>query len=275
MQLSNFFVKNSPLREIGLNRFMYYENTVGRLVSPAVPHIYILFIQDGHGYVNGQKFKAGDVCAYGFNIHPLFAELHNLTFLGIETEFHLFFQLTGLRPSFCQDVLVLEPKDPLTRLLNNQLLYFPVNTWVSQLESYVINQLTYHVKELDTRTERLIFTTNFILGQNLTGLELLSQELDISYRALQRDFSYLLGITPKIFQSIHRVYQAANYIRTTPLNEAAFLAGYSDQAHMNRDFKRFAGITPHQVNLTHKSDSKFYLQEEASSDSRSGFIIPY
>lgn len=274
MQLSNYFVSKSSLSSVGLTRFMYYENTLGRLVSPAVPHIYIVFVQNGYGYFNNQKLQAGDVFAYGFNMHPLVADICNLTFLGVEMSFSLFYQLTKLPPSYCQDVLLLEPNNPLTYFLNHRLVYYPVKDWIPLLESFVRKQL--HLTDFwDTRTQRLAAVTQAMLQPGFSNFDQLTWQFGISYRALQRDFNSLLGITPKLYQSVHRVYQAAYYIKSEKLNDAALLAGYTDQAHMNRDFKRFAGITPLQVKITHDQQSKLYRTQHPRLAESSSFIIPY
>lgn len=170
--------------------------------------------------------------------------------------------------------MLFEPKSIFTCFLNNQLMYFSIENWIPQVENFVLNRLAHHNKADDIRAKRLVYATQSILQRNFRGFEQLTHELGISYRNLQRDFSYLLGITPKQYQSVHRVYEAAEYIKNTKLNEAAFLAGYTDQAHMNREFRRFTGITPYQVNVTHQNDSKLYLPANTNGKPNA-YILPY
>lgn len=275
MRLGEYFVKNSSLKYIGLNRFVYWGNMLGSLVSPAVPSIYIVLVKEGFGYFNQKKFKAGDVFAYGFNMRPLAADTYNLSFLGIDMEFHLFYQLTGILPADCNDVLMLDSSTIFYQLVN-QVIEQPLEHWIPKIESVVLNYLSHSHKPFDPKTERLIYATRSIQQLNFAGFDqLASHQLGISYRALQRDFASLLGITPKQYQSLNRLYLASEYIKNRKLGEVAFLAGYSDQSHMNREFKRFAGITPYQVNLSHKTDSKYYLSHCTQSAKNSGFILPY
>jgi AraC-like DNA-binding protein len=54
-----------------------------------------------------------------------------------------------------------------------------------------------------------------------------------------------VGITPKRFASLRRFEQAVALARTSPsLTETALAAGYYDQSHFIRDFRRFSGAAP-------------------------------
>jgi AraC-like DNA-binding protein len=62
-------------------------------------------------------------------------------------------------------------------------------------------------------------------------------------------FRSAIGLTPKHYYRIQRFNSVLRYLasgRNGDLAEIAALAGYSDQAHLTRDFREFAGITPTQ-----------------------------
>lgn len=72
-----------------------------------------------------------------------------------------------------------------------------------------------------------------------------ARSLGLSERQLERRFLQRVGITPKRFATLLRFERALALARTAPsLTAAALDAGYYDQSHFIRDFRRFAGIAP-------------------------------
>ena len=70
---------------------------------------------------------------------------------------------------------------------------------------------------------------------------------NLSARQLERRFLNEVGIPPRLLASIlrfRRVFDLFEQPQAGGWVEAALSAGYFDQAHMNRDFKRFAGVQP-------------------------------
>ena len=69
--------------------------------------------------------------------------------------------------------------------------------------------------------------------------------LGLSERQLERRFLARVGVTPKRFATLSRFERAAARAATAPsLTTAALDAGYYDQSHFIRDFRRFVGTTP-------------------------------
>ncbi len=71
----------------------------------------------------------------------------------------------------------------------------------------------------------------------------------INKRKLERDFEYHVGLSPKFMQRILRFRNAILAVyesKVKNFTELAYECGYYDQAHLNNDFKEFAGLTPKQ-----------------------------
>jgi AraC-like DNA-binding protein len=75
----------------------------------------------------------------------------------------------------------------------------------------------------------------------------LAQELGWSHRRLIGRFREGIGMPPKALARVLRFQRVSRLLREAPeprLAEVAFDCGYYDQAHLNRDFREFAGTTP-------------------------------
>jgi AraC-like DNA-binding protein len=73
----------------------------------------------------------------------------------------------------------------------------------------------------------------------------LAEQVDLDMRYLISLFKTNIGMTPHQFQIAMRVDMARCLIQQhVPLCEVAARAGFSDQSHLNRHFKRHYGFTP-------------------------------
>jgi AraC-like DNA-binding protein len=75
----------------------------------------------------------------------------------------------------------------------------------------------------------------------------LADELGWSHRRLITRFREQVGMPPKTVGRIvrfDRVAQLLLHVEAPRLAEVAYECGYYDQAHLNRDFRDFAGTTP-------------------------------
>lgn len=74
---------------------------------------------------------------------------------------------------------------------------------------------------------------------------LAGQSQELSPRTVRRRFLFATGLTRKAHAQIERAKQAAALLEQgVSILEAAYQAGYADQAHMTRALKHFIGYTP-------------------------------
>lgn len=87
--------------------------------------------------------------------------------------------------------------------------------------------------------QKIHATKGIIKMKELAGGFYLSQD------AFEKRFRKTIGTSPKQFSSIVRMKSIINQKQSIrSLTDIAFDAGYFDQPHFNKDFKRFTGLTP-------------------------------
>nr|WP_306271069.1 AraC family transcriptional regulator [Ornithinimicrobium sp. HY1793] len=81
---------------------------------------------------------------------------------------------------------------------------------------------------------------------DLLSVTQLVDRLGLSERALQRLTGRFLGLTPKWLIQRRRLHEATHHLKhgTQTLADLAANLGYTDQAHLTRDFRRVTGHTP-------------------------------
>jgi AraC-like DNA-binding protein len=85
-------------------------------------------------------------------------------------------------------------------------------------------------------------------ARGTVGVREVAAALGVGERRLQRAFDRSVGLSPKVLGRVLRLRQAIRRLDATgrPLTWAgiAAAAGYADQAHLIREFRALAGITP-------------------------------
>jgi AraC-like DNA-binding protein len=77
------------------------------------------------------------------------------------------------------------------------------------------------------------------------GVAGVARRVDLSERQLERRMLERVGITPKRFASLRRFERALALARSrSSLTDAALDAGYYDQSHFIREFRRMTGAAP-------------------------------
>jgi AraC-like DNA-binding protein len=83
-------------------------------------------------------------------------------------------------------------------------------------------------------------------ARGLVRIHRLARDLNLSTRQLERRFSDVVGLSPRVFSRILRFNQVFRYLEKPGLGWARTAAdcGYYDQAHLIRDCNALAGTTP-------------------------------
>ncbi len=81
--------------------------------------------------------------------------------------------------------------------------------------------------------------------QAMVRIAEIARRIGLSQSALERRFRRLVGASPRRFTSLVRLRHAVRLHEDgADLTTVAHAAGYSDQPHFTRDFKRFTGLAP-------------------------------
>jgi AraC-like DNA-binding protein len=88
-----------------------------------------------------------------------------------------------------------------------------------------------------------------LLAGDSAGVAEVAERVYVSERQLQRRFVERVGYGPKTFQRIARFQRAVGQLGRdgAVLARAAASAGYADQAHLTRESRRLAGLSPREL----------------------------
>lgn len=110
------------------------------------------------------------------------------------------------------------------------------------IETFLHSQIKFKNLEQNYFTHAM----NLIRSNEELNIADISKKVFVGERQLQRSFKSILGISPKTYQRIVRLYKAHNLglMRRENYSGIAYQLGYSDPAHFNREFKNYFAITP-------------------------------
>lgn len=169
--------------------------------------------------------------------------------------------------------------------LTNQELLFPYNS--DDIEEFF--QLLAHAERLQKKAELFhayfdayinISSVNDLTGfmlseinetQGSVRIHELADTLHYSERHISRIFLDSMGFTPKTFARIVRFQHVIDSILHQPMHSLCDYMtelGYSDQAHFQREFKQYTGITPKHF-LSYAQDSGYCFSGMATEQQAS------
>lgn len=111
--------------------------------------------------------------------------------------------------------------------------------------------LLWRLRQFSDHDRIIDFSVRQILShEGTTRIDQLARRCGISQRQLERKFKVRVGLSPKQLSQIVRFRHAQLAVKHNPtmsLLNLAYDFGYFDHAHLTRDFRRFAGITPSDI----------------------------
>lgn len=116
---------------------------------------------------------------------------------------------------------------------------------IQQVQQFVVDHIAAGLDLRDTLVESAVARIEATGGQ--ADVAQIATDAGIGRRQLERRFGEAVGVGPALLASIfrfRRVFDLIEHDATRPWTEAALAAGFYDQSHFIRDFRRFVGCTP-------------------------------
>lgn len=89
--------------------------------------------------------------------------------------------------------------------------------------------------------------TRHLLSEETAGINGLARRFNTNYKALERKFNDVIGLTPSELLGINRFNNAVMTLyscKYDSMTGVAYACGYYDQSHFIREFRRLTGYTP-------------------------------
>jgi AraC-like DNA-binding protein len=134
--------------------------------------------------------------------------------------------------------------------LINEKLFPNMKKYTNEVEFCIIiqNEIKKHYEKNRIIDNKIKNALKYIINYNgIINLKDLSKEICLSPRDLERKFLHFVGISPKKYSQLVRFNHSRNkllFSKEKKIVDIALSAGYYDQSHFNRDFKKFTGLAP-------------------------------
>lgn len=217
-----------------INKYWTAHNPTDEYIEvPIVPDGYIDII-----FKNGEAFLSGLMkITQVISIHP------DDKYFGIQFKPYAVALLFNEDMSYFNDMF--KPLDEIDVSLTNELSFIMQSSKepYSKLNEYFERYFTTH--QVDTVLLDAI--DHITSSDGNIGISDLCETLNIHQKKLERVFVTQVGVSPKQFAKIVRFNKTHRVLAeegTDNLTQKVLDKGYFDQAHFNRDFKKFTGVNP-------------------------------
>lgn len=126
---------------------------------------------------------------------------------------------------------------------------------LSELETWLHNRYPYELLGTDQIDEfcdrsRQLAEVLDCLASGVPTVQCAAQDLGVSVRSVQRIVKAGTQRSPHFWLSLARIRRAGRLLSDCDsLGDAAFACGFSDQAHMTREMKKWFKATPYQIKV--------------------------
>lgn len=135
-------------------------------------------------------------------------------------------------------------KEEITALLLNTQLH---EEKITILERYFYDKIIRNKR--DWMMDEIMHTHVFDLSSCEKNMALLSKKFQLSERQLQRRFKQSTGVSLRTFSQLIKFEKSLSRLARANYGDLTCIAydlEYADQAHFNREFKGFSGLTPYE-----------------------------
>lgn len=198
--------------------------------------------------VQGKEERQDKSFLYGQLHHFLdLIPVHDAKIIGIRFLPHGLFPFTSLSPKEFQQhqISLSDLFGPSGKELEER-----VNEAKNTTDALKIIEgfLLQHLAHSNSPDPLIVHISDLIINHQVTGdIQDILKSYKISHRHFQRKFLEITGTRSKTLARIARLQKAIGLAKHQPytsLTELSLAAGYYDQAHFNRDFRQFAGMSP-------------------------------
>ena len=208
----------------------------------------IITIIDGHSYPIADIKIMGQLTSPGGAIKSKGAELLVVRFLMHTASLFFSSNMAVFTDRFYdfKDVFYAE-KDSFYNQIREQK---NINKKIEVIEKFLLKQIAKNTAKMAVLKpiaylSKVVFENVRATASPTLELQKICLGLGFSDRYLRRIFSEHVGVSPKTYLGIMRFQQSLALLEANESYTAiAFRCGYFDQAHFNKEFKNYTGITP-------------------------------
>ena len=138
---------------------------------------------------------------------------------------------------------------------------------IRAVERFLLHRLSRQSAGLTGPVEAVLQAIHRQRGQ--VAIAVVAREYGISLRTLERRFRRRVGVTPKTLCRIERFQHVLDWLPRVERDGWAAVArrtGFADQAHLSRDFRSIAGISPEAYRNEQHAFSDAFLREPDAGD---------
>jgi AraC-like DNA-binding protein len=123
-----------------------------------------------------------------------------------------------------------------------------LNRRIELIEDFLVSRLILKGRRLNNSHISMIgqIIKEMQVNDAADNVEAIAHRYNISSRYLRKLFLQYTGVTPKLYNKIHRFQHSLQLVSESQssLTSIAYDCGYADQSHFIRDFKSFTGFPP-------------------------------
>lgn len=212
-----------------------------RIIADGCPGI--LFQDNSSGYFSKDDRILPSVFLFGQATKH--ADMHlkgNFESVGVCLQPSALFRVFGLDAHELTDTCL--ELDKLAEQLGNAP---SAEVKIQQISNYLLTHLNARKREGEPG---IGYAVNRILtSEGNLSIQQLQKELYLSERTFERKFKQHIGLSPKLFARICSFQASLKQLNSNDFDKLADIAYqnyYSDQSHLIRAFKEFAGVSPRQ-----------------------------